>query len=205
MLGKRNAVANLAVKDLDRARAFYTETLGLEQVDNEGDELVVLKSGDTVLNVYRSDYAGTNEATAVTWAVDDIDAEVAALKGKGIFFEHYDMPGLDARGRRPCRRRHEDRLVQGPGRQHPQHRRDMRSAYRIGVIPANAESLSCRRLKKCDSSVAGMTRACRAARRTGRRHARRPRASPTAARAATSSRAGPHPWLRGPGRPRRQA
>ncbi|HVQ06876.1 MAG TPA: VOC family protein [Allosphingosinicella sp.] len=94
MLGKRNAVANLAVKDLDRARAFYTDTLGLEQVDNEGDELVVLKSGDTMLNVYRSDFAGTNEATAVTWAVDDIAAEVASLKSKGIFFEHYDMPGL---------------------------------------------------------------------------------------------------------------
>jgi catechol 2,3-dioxygenase-like lactoylglutathione lyase family enzyme len=98
MLGKRNAVANLAVKDLDRARAFYTEKLGLEQVDNEGDELVVLKSGDTMLNVYRSDFAGTNEATAVTWEVDDIDAEVASLKGKGIFFEHYDMPGLALEG-----------------------------------------------------------------------------------------------------------
>ncbi|MEA3011964.1 MAG: hypothetical protein QOD42_509 [Sphingomonadales bacterium] len=94
MLGTRNAVANLAVKDLDRARDFYTGTLGLEQVDNEDDELVVLKSGDTVLNVYRSDFAGTNEATAVTWEVDDIAAEVASLKGKGIFFEHYDMPGL---------------------------------------------------------------------------------------------------------------
>ena len=55
MLGKRNAVANLAVKDLDRARAFYTDTLGLSQVGNEGDELVVLKSGDSVLNVYRSE------------------------------------------------------------------------------------------------------------------------------------------------------
>ena len=74
MLGKRNAVANLAVKDLDRARDFYTDTLGLEEVDNEGDELVVLKSGDSVVNVYRSDYAGTNKATAVTWEVDDIDA-----------------------------------------------------------------------------------------------------------------------------------
>ena len=43
MLGRSNAVANLAVRDLDRARAFYTETLGLEQVDNEGEELVVLR------------------------------------------------------------------------------------------------------------------------------------------------------------------
>lgn len=98
MLGTRNAVANLAVRDLDRARTFYTETLGLEQVDNEGDELVVLKSGDSLVNVYRSEYAGTNEATAVTWQVDDIAAEVATLKGKGIFFEHYDMPGLTLEG-----------------------------------------------------------------------------------------------------------
>ena len=98
MLGTRNAVANLAVSDLDRARDFYTGTLGLEQVDNEGDELIVLKSGDSAVNVYRSDYAGTNKATAVSWAVDDIDAEVSALKQKGVMFEHYDMPGLEVRG-----------------------------------------------------------------------------------------------------------
>jgi catechol 2,3-dioxygenase-like lactoylglutathione lyase family enzyme len=98
MLGTRNAVANLAVSDLDRARDFYTGTLGLRQVDNEGDELVVLKSGDSVVNVYRSDHAGTNEATAVTWAVDDIAAEVETLKGKGVMFEHYDMPGLALEG-----------------------------------------------------------------------------------------------------------
>lgn len=98
MLGTRNAVANLAVKDLDRSRLFFTETLGLEQVDNEGDELLVLKSGDSNINVYRSEFAGTNEATAVTWEVDDIDAEVASLKGKGVTFEHYDMPGLERRG-----------------------------------------------------------------------------------------------------------
>jgi catechol 2,3-dioxygenase-like lactoylglutathione lyase family enzyme len=98
MLGKRNAIANLAVKDIDRARAFYTGTLGLEQVDEEGDELIVLKSGDSEVSVYRSDFAGTNKATAVTWAVDDIEAEVESLKGKGVMFEHYDMPGLELKG-----------------------------------------------------------------------------------------------------------
>jgi len=98
MLGTRNAVANLAVSDLDRARDFYTDTLGLEEVGEEGDELVVLKSGDSVVNVYRSRYAGTNAATAVTWAVDDIAREVAALKGKGVMFEHYDLPGLALEG-----------------------------------------------------------------------------------------------------------
>jgi catechol 2,3-dioxygenase-like lactoylglutathione lyase family enzyme len=98
MLGKRNAVANLAVRDLDRARKFYTETLGLDEVDKEGDELIVLRSGDSEVSVYRSDFAGTNKATAVTWGVDDIDAEVETLKGKGVMFEHYDMPGLELEG-----------------------------------------------------------------------------------------------------------
>ncbi|HYI49080.1 MAG TPA: VOC family protein [Allosphingosinicella sp.] len=98
MLGTHNAVANLAVGDLDRARDFYTGTLGLVEVDNEGDELIVLKSGDSVVNVYRSEYAGTNKATAVTWQVDDIEAEVAGLRAKGVAFEHYDMPGLTLEG-----------------------------------------------------------------------------------------------------------
>ena len=98
MLGTSNAVANLAVRDIGRARAFFTDTLGLEQVDSEGDELIVLKSGDSLVNVYRSEYAGTNEATAVTWQVDDIDAEVKSLRNKGVMFEHYDMPGLEREG-----------------------------------------------------------------------------------------------------------
>jgi len=98
MLGTRNAVANLAVKDLDRAKQFYTDTLGLKAIDHEDDEVVVLKSGDSVVNVYRSDYAGTNEATAVTWEVDDIATEVQALRTKGVMFEHYDMPGLELQG-----------------------------------------------------------------------------------------------------------
>jgi len=98
MLGNRNAAANLAVKDLERAKQFYEGTLGLKPVDNEGDELIVFKSGDSLINVYRSKYAGTNQATAVTWAVDDVEAEVDALKKKGVKFEHYDMPGLKREG-----------------------------------------------------------------------------------------------------------
>jgi catechol 2,3-dioxygenase-like lactoylglutathione lyase family enzyme len=98
MLGTRDAVANLAVRDIARAREFYTSVLGLTEVDKEGEELIVLESGDTVVNVYRSEYAGTNKATAVTWQVEDIEAEVAALRAKGVAFEHYDMPGLALEG-----------------------------------------------------------------------------------------------------------
>ena len=58
----------------------------------------MLKSGGTKLNVYRSEFAGTNKATALTFDVDDIDAEVRELKDKGITFEHYDIQGLTPEG-----------------------------------------------------------------------------------------------------------
>ena len=99
MLGSKDAVANIAVKDLETAKRFYEGTLGLKPIDSEDDELVVYKSGNTVLNVYRSQYAGTNKATAVTWSVgDDVEGVVRALKAKGVSFEHYDMPGAKLEG-----------------------------------------------------------------------------------------------------------
>lgn len=99
MLGSKDAVANIAVKNLETAKRFYEGTLGLKPIDSEDDELVVYKSGNTALNVYRSQYAGTNKATAVTWSVgDDVEGVVRALKAKGVSFEHYDMPGAKLEG-----------------------------------------------------------------------------------------------------------
>ena len=97
MLGKADATPMIAVKDLDRARKFYEETLELKTVDDFGEGFVV-KSGDTEFSVYRSEFAGTNKATALTFEVDDIESEVRELKEKGIFFEHYDLPGLEQKG-----------------------------------------------------------------------------------------------------------
>jgi len=99
MLGNIDAVANLAVKDMTVARRFYEDTLGLAQVDAEGDEVVVYRSGNTRVQVYRSSFAGTNQATAVSWQVGaDIGRLVAALKAKGVRFEHYDMPDTKREG-----------------------------------------------------------------------------------------------------------
>jgi catechol 2,3-dioxygenase-like lactoylglutathione lyase family enzyme len=98
MLGKSDATPMIAVKDVDRAKKFYSETLGLKTTDDWGGEGLTLKSGDTAINVYRSEFAGTNKATALTFEVDDIDEEVKALKDKGIFFEHYDVEGLKPKG-----------------------------------------------------------------------------------------------------------
>lgn len=98
MLGKQTAIPTVAVRNLAAAKKFYEGTLGLKQIDAEGDEVVVYESGDSRLNVYRSQFAGTNKATAVTWTVDDVEGEVKALKSKGVAFEHYDMPGMKVQG-----------------------------------------------------------------------------------------------------------
>ena len=95
MLKDRNSSAIVAVTDIARARKFYEGTLGLRQVAAEGEEYIAFKCGLTTLNVYRSEYAGTNKATAVTWVVgDELEKVVRALKGKGVTFEHYDLPGM---------------------------------------------------------------------------------------------------------------
>jgi extradiol dioxygenase family protein len=99
MLGDKDAAANIAVKDLEVAKRFYGETLGLTQVGSEGDELIVFRSGNSMINVYRSKYAGTNQATALTWVVGEgVESVVEALKAKGISFEHYDMPEIRREG-----------------------------------------------------------------------------------------------------------
>lgn len=99
MLGNKDAVANIAVKNLDTAKKFYEDTLGLTPVGAEDQEVVVFKSGNSTVYVYQSQYAGTNKATAVTWVVgDDVEGIVQQLKAKGIAFEHYDMPGITRDG-----------------------------------------------------------------------------------------------------------
>lgn len=98
MLGNSKVMATLAVSDLDAAKKFYEETLGLTKVD-ENPGGVTYKSGSTQLFVYPSSFAGTNKATGATWEVDDVEAVVKELKGKGVSFEQYDnLPGVTREG-----------------------------------------------------------------------------------------------------------
>jgi catechol 2,3-dioxygenase-like lactoylglutathione lyase family enzyme len=97
MLGGKDAAAALAVSDMDAARDFYEDTLGLTKAEGAPEDpgAVVYRSGNSVVLVYQSEYAGTNKATAATWAVGgDFEAIVQSLKDKGVTFEHYDdLPG----------------------------------------------------------------------------------------------------------------
>ena len=96
---KMNVAANIAVKDLDRARKFYEGTLGLKQIDKEGDQVIAFRSGNSTILVYKSQYAGSNKATAMTWTVsEELEPIVRELKAKGVAFEHYDLPGTKLDG-----------------------------------------------------------------------------------------------------------
>jgi catechol 2,3-dioxygenase-like lactoylglutathione lyase family enzyme len=90
MLGGKNVAAALAVSDLDRARTFYEGTLGLESMQEDPGS-ILYRSGTSMVLVYTSEYAGTNRATAATWAVGhDFDGIVEGLRAKGVAFERYD-------------------------------------------------------------------------------------------------------------------
>jgi catechol 2,3-dioxygenase-like lactoylglutathione lyase family enzyme len=97
MLSDRDIVATVAVKNLEAARRFYENTLGLPLID-ENQEALTFKTGRSKLLVYRSQFSGTNKATAATWLADDVEELVHALKGRGVNFEHYDMPNVTRQG-----------------------------------------------------------------------------------------------------------
>ena len=80
----------LAASDLDRAKAWYSEKLGLEPIDPGALELVYY-AGGTRFGIYPSANAGTNKATAARLIVDDFDAARAELLSKGVVFEDYDL------------------------------------------------------------------------------------------------------------------
>jgi catechol 2,3-dioxygenase-like lactoylglutathione lyase family enzyme len=99
MLADKNAIATIAVRNLQKAKSFYEQTLGLKAVHADDDEVAVFQSGSTLINVYRSKFAGTNQATAMTWDVGgDVDSIAKSLKERGVEFEHYDIPGLAREG-----------------------------------------------------------------------------------------------------------
>ena len=98
MLSDKDAIATIAVRDLGEAKKFYEGKLGLTPAPSEEKSVLNYKSGKSSLMVYVSQFAGTNEATAATWIVNDVEEIVRALKAKGVAFEHYDFPGTTRKG-----------------------------------------------------------------------------------------------------------
>jgi catechol-2,3-dioxygenase len=99
VLAAKEVMATVAVRDLGKAKKFYEGTLGLRLTDAQEEEALTYQAGSTKLLVYRSQYAGSNRATATTWLIgNDMEKVVQSLKGKGVSFEHYDLPGMTLKG-----------------------------------------------------------------------------------------------------------
>ena len=99
MLNESKVEANIPASDLDRARAFYADKLGMKPREEFGGESLAYETaGGTRFNVYRTAYAGQAGHTIAQWHVSDVESEVRELKGKGVVFEVYDMPGVEWNG-----------------------------------------------------------------------------------------------------------
>src|SRR2546428_9630440 len=93
MLKGGSVATRLPAQDLNRARKFYAEKLGLEPADERpGGLLYRCASGDFAL--FESAGASPGTFTQMAWEVDDIQATVAALTERGVGFEDVDLPGL---------------------------------------------------------------------------------------------------------------
>ena len=93
MLKDAPIIPYIPVSDLARARKFYSEKVGLEpSMENNGG--LTYECGGTKVFMYVSGGAGTSKASQAFWNVNDLRAEVAELRKRGVTFEQYDFPGM---------------------------------------------------------------------------------------------------------------
>jgi predicted enzyme related to lactoylglutathione lyase len=96
MFEHARGVAVIAASDFARARSFYEGVLGLtpEELPTQGEASAIYRWGGIPLMVYETSYAGTAKNTVLALQTDDLAADMAALRGKGVAFMDYDFPGL---------------------------------------------------------------------------------------------------------------
>jgi catechol 2,3-dioxygenase-like lactoylglutathione lyase family enzyme len=100
MFENTRAFSGFAVDDVDKARAFYADTLGLKVsiLDEENGLMVLHLAGDRDTFVYRKPDFTPATYTILNFSVDDVDAAVAALTSRGVRFERYDGFDQDEKG-----------------------------------------------------------------------------------------------------------
>src|SRR3712207_193815 len=93
MLESGKVATRIPVRDLQRARSFYAEKLGLEPSEERpGGLLYRCAQGEFAL--FESAGAASGDHTQMAWEVEDIEATVEMLRARGVVFEEYDFPGL---------------------------------------------------------------------------------------------------------------
>nr|WP_202449378.1 VOC family protein [Streptomyces sp. SID2999] len=96
-MGRGSVATRLPAQDLGRARRFYSEKLGLEPVDERPGGLLY-RCGDSFFVVFQSTGVSPGTFTQMGWEVDDLDATLAELRGRGVVFEDVETPGFRTEG-----------------------------------------------------------------------------------------------------------
>jgi catechol 2,3-dioxygenase-like lactoylglutathione lyase family enzyme len=94
MLKNAPIVPYIPATDVARARRFYEEKVGLVPREEAAGGVIYECGSGSWIFLYPSAGAGTSKASQAFWQVDDVEAEVAELRSRGVVFEEYDMPGL---------------------------------------------------------------------------------------------------------------
>jgi catechol 2,3-dioxygenase-like lactoylglutathione lyase family enzyme len=94
MLNDSKVTANIPAADIDRARSFYADKLGLTPVQENPGGLIYQTAGGTAFFLYPTEYAGQAGHTIAQFHVSDVATEVKDLQSKGVAFEHYDLPDI---------------------------------------------------------------------------------------------------------------
>jgi catechol 2,3-dioxygenase-like lactoylglutathione lyase family enzyme len=98
MLSERRCHTTIPVSDLDKARTFYEGVLGFKPYQESPAAIVYEAGEDSKFAITRSSGKASGTHTQMGFTVTDIDSEVADLKGRGVVFEEYDVPGLKTEG-----------------------------------------------------------------------------------------------------------
>jgi catechol 2,3-dioxygenase-like lactoylglutathione lyase family enzyme len=93
VLEHSDVATRLPAQDLERARGFYAQALGLEPVEERPGGLRYC-CGSGSFSLFQSAGAAAGTHTQMAWEVADIETTVAALRARGVVFEEYDLPGI---------------------------------------------------------------------------------------------------------------
>ena len=97
MLDRYTPHTTLAVSDMERAKAWYADKLGMKPT-SEDPGGAWYESGGATFALFPTPYAGTAQNTVMEWSVDDVEREVAELKERGVTFDTFDMEGVEWEG-----------------------------------------------------------------------------------------------------------
>ena len=98
MLAEHRVYATIPAADMDRAKGWYRDKLGLTPSTEDQMGCMYQAGGGTSFLLYPSTSAGQAPNTLLSFTTDDIESEVREMRGHGVSFEDYDMPGLKTVG-----------------------------------------------------------------------------------------------------------